>query len=130
MSYVLRWNRLRDAPQVVANADRLKERPTDVSTMQQVDVLIRLTPFCSTVLEAHQGENRQHDFNATMEKRKLKVLRAAYQKNPEEFHDEPAELLSDMDIEEEKMVHVSFLQCCFAHYVIVVLASLCTYKGN
>lgn len=127
---MLRWNRLRDAPQVVANTDRLKERATDVSTMQQVNVLIQLTPFYLTVLEAHQGKDRQHDFNATMEKHKLKVLRAAYKKNPEEFNDEPAELLSDMDIEEENMVRVSFFQCCFAHYVIVVLASLCTYKGN
>ncbi|KAG1775839.1 hypothetical protein EV702DRAFT_1233191 [Suillus placidus] len=54
-----------------------------------------------------QGEDRQKKEQMKKEKRKLKVLRTAYQKNPEEFNDEPTELLSDVDRDEENMVSTS-----------------------
>ncbi|KAG1874427.1 hypothetical protein F4604DRAFT_1680960 [Suillus subluteus] len=53
--------------------------------------------------KTHEGEDRHKGLETKMEKRKLKVLRAAYQKNPAEFDDEPAELHSDIDRDEENM---------------------------
>ncbi|KAG1718289.1 hypothetical protein EDB19DRAFT_1920916 [Suillus lakei] len=49
------------------------------------------------------GEDRHKELEAKIEKRKLKLLHAAYQNKPEEFNDEPAELLSDIDRDEENM---------------------------
>ncbi|KAG1739154.1 uncharacterized protein EDB91DRAFT_1082486 [Suillus paluster] len=57
----------------------------------------------TAILEARQGEVRHKDFKAAMEKHQLKVLHAAYKKKPEEFNIEPAELLSDINMEEENM---------------------------
>ncbi|KAG1774494.1 hypothetical protein EV702DRAFT_1280597 [Suillus placidus] len=50
-----------------------------------------------------QGEDCHKKEQMKKEKRKLKVLRTAYQKNPEEFNDEPTKLLSDVDWDEENM---------------------------
>ncbi|KAG1858161.1 hypothetical protein F4604DRAFT_1931188 [Suillus subluteus] len=66
-----------------------KRRPTERETYR----------FSKT----HEGEDRHKGLEMKMEKRKLKVLRAAYQKNPAEFDDEPAELHSDIDRDEENM---------------------------
>ncbi|KAG1888853.1 hypothetical protein F4604DRAFT_1915917 [Suillus subluteus] len=53
--------------------------------------------------KTREGEDRHKGLETKMEKRKLKVLCAAYQKNPAEFDDEPAELHSDIDRDEENM---------------------------
>ncbi|KAG1779093.1 hypothetical protein EV702DRAFT_1195608 [Suillus placidus] len=57
----------------------------------------------ASVSKNRQGEDRHKKEQMKKEKRKLKVLRTAYQKNPEEFNDEPTELLSDVDRDEENM---------------------------
>ncbi|KAG1882621.1 hypothetical protein F4604DRAFT_1678142 [Suillus subluteus] len=66
-----------------------KRRPTERETYR----------FSKT----HEGEDHHKGLETKMEKCKLKVLRAAYQKNPAEFDDEPAELHSDIDRDEENM---------------------------
>ncbi|KAG1845928.1 hypothetical protein F4604DRAFT_1688561 [Suillus subluteus] len=53
--------------------------------------------------KTREGEDCHKGLETKMEKRKLKVLHAAYQKNPAEFDDEPAELHSDIDRDEENM---------------------------
>ncbi|KAG1890065.1 hypothetical protein F4604DRAFT_1914615 [Suillus subluteus] len=53
--------------------------------------------------KTREGEDCHKGLETKMEKHKLKVLRAAYQKNPAEFDDEPAELHSDIDRDEENM---------------------------
>jgi hypothetical protein len=48
--------------------------------------------FCSTILKTCEGEDHNKGSEMKKEKQKLKVLCAAYQKNPKEFNKVPAEL--------------------------------------
>lgn len=58
----------------------------------------------STVSEFQHVTHRQETKEKKIEKLKKKALRAAYDADPDGFEEEPSELHSDIDREEENMV--------------------------
>jgi hypothetical protein len=58
----------------------------------------------STVSESQHVTHRQENKEKKLEKQKKKALKAAYQAEPDDFEQEPSELHSDIDREEETMV--------------------------
>ncbi|KAG1824017.1 hypothetical protein EV424DRAFT_1346255 [Suillus variegatus] len=60
-------------------------------------------PTCTTISESQHVTHRQENKEKKIEKQKKKALRAAYDADPDSFKEEPSELRSDIDREEENM---------------------------
>ncbi|KAG1788033.1 uncharacterized protein HD556DRAFT_1312314 [Suillus plorans] len=60
-------------------------------------------PTCTAISESQHVTYRQETKEKKIEKQKKKALRAAYDADPDGFEEEPSELCSDIDREEENM---------------------------
>jgi hypothetical protein len=63
-----------------------------------------------TVLKTRRGPEYKKALEIKVEKHNLKALWMKYQRNPEVFNDEPTELLSNIDRDEDNMVSFLFFQ--------------------
>ena len=107
MTYVHRWYWQLDAQQVVVSVGQPKKRHIEVSN----SVLLlngRLKYLYLTVSKSRQGPDRKIALQAKAEKHNLKALRTKYRTNPDAFDDEPTELLSEIDRDEDIMVSFLF----------------------
>lgn len=92
---------------MVVSVGQPKKRRIKVST----SVLLlngRLKYLYLTVSKSCQGPDHKIALQAKVEKHNLKALQMKYQTNPNAFDDEPAELLSEIDRDEDIMISFLF----------------------
>jgi hypothetical protein len=126
MTYAHRWNQQLDALQVVVSVGQPKRRLIKVSNC----VLLLnecITYIYLTVLKSCRGPEHQKALEAKAEKHKLKALQTKFRMNPEVFDDEPTELLSEIDRDEDNMVRFLFfegLKCSQLHTSFLIAVYL------
>lgn len=107
MTYVPRWYQLLVTLQVAITTGPLNKRLIKICDTQVLFSIV-LTHSYLIVLKSWQGDKHQKALQAKIGKYDLKALYTTYKMNPEVFDNEPTELLSDIDRNEDNIVSILF----------------------